>query len=186
MSNSNPEMLEIVNENEEVIGLEKRSTIHEKGLLHREVHIWFFTPEAEIIFQLRSKNKDTYPNKLDASVGGHVEPGMTNEQTAVKECKEETGLDLNIDDFIFIKKFFKKTIDASGKINNAIKTQFGYLYKGNVEDLKVESADSDGFVKWKIDDLRNLSVEDREKFMPLILTEEFLDMFDEARKLLNI
>ena len=64
------EMLEVVNEQDIVIGLESRSMIHQKGLLHREIHIWFITPEGEIIFQHRAKTKDTYPDKLDATVGG--------------------------------------------------------------------------------------------------------------------
>ena len=38
------ERLEIVNETDEVIGLDKRLKIHQKGLLHREIHVWFITP----------------------------------------------------------------------------------------------------------------------------------------------
>ncbi len=33
------EQLEIINENDEVIGLESRKVVHQKGLLHREIHI---------------------------------------------------------------------------------------------------------------------------------------------------
>jgi isopentenyldiphosphate isomerase len=41
---SNPlEMLEIVDENDNVIGLETREKVHREGLLHREIHIWFVT-----------------------------------------------------------------------------------------------------------------------------------------------
>jgi len=68
------QILEIVNENDEVIGLENRTKIHTEGLLHREIHVWFITPNGEIVFQHRAKDKDTYPDKLDATVGGHVEP----------------------------------------------------------------------------------------------------------------
>ena len=97
------EMLEVVDENDNVIGLETRGKIHQNGLLHREIHIWFLTPKSEIIFQHRSKNKDTYPNKLDATVGGHVNPNMSYKETAIKECREETGLDIDPDDFSYQK-----------------------------------------------------------------------------------
>lgn len=85
------EMLEVVDENDNVIGFETRAKIHREGLLHREIHVWFLTPEGEIVFQHRAKDKDTYPDKLDATVGGHVESNMSYEDTAIKECKEETG-----------------------------------------------------------------------------------------------
>ena len=81
--NNQLELLEIINEHDEVIGLETRGKIHQDGLLHREIHVWFITPNGEIIFQHRAKDKDTYPDKLDATVGGHVEPGTpaTNDPT---------------------------------------------------------------------------------------------------------
>ena len=100
---SNPlEMLEVVDENDNVIDLENRLRIHQEGLLHREIHIWFITPNGEIILQHRSKNKDTNADKLDATVGGHVEPGMSYEATAIKECKEETGLDVEVQQLVAV------------------------------------------------------------------------------------
>ena len=63
------ELLEIVSKDNIVIGLETRKVIHEKGLLHREIHVWFITPDRKIIFQHRAKDKDTYPDKLDATIG---------------------------------------------------------------------------------------------------------------------
>lgn len=68
--NENKQMLEIIDENDNVIGLETREKIHKEGLLHREIHVWFFTPRGEIIFQHRVKDKDIYPDLLDATVGG--------------------------------------------------------------------------------------------------------------------
>ena len=67
--------LNIVGEQGKIISEETSESIHNKGLLHREIHIWFYAPESEIIFQHREKDKDTYPDLLDATVGGHVEIG---------------------------------------------------------------------------------------------------------------
>lgn len=115
------EQLEVINENDEVIGLESRKTIHQKGMLHREIHIWFMTPNREIIFQHRAKDKDTYPDKLDATVGGHVDPGMTYDDTAIKEGKEETGTELDPARLKMIKKMRKQSFDeATGLTNNTI------------------------------------------------------------------
>lgn len=181
------ELLEIINENDEVIGLETREKIHKEGLLHREIHIWFLTPQAEIVFQHRAKDKDTYPDKLDATVGGHVEPKMLYEETAVKECKEETGIDIDLKKLVFLRKMRKKSFDeATGLTNNTIRSQYAYLYDGSINDLQVEDGKAEGFEAWKIDDLSHLSEDNKNKFIPLILQQDMLDIFNKAREVLKI
>ncbi len=179
------EKLEVVDENDNVIGLETRERIHKEGLLHREIHIWFVTPNSEVIFQHRAKDKDTYPDKLDATVGGHVEPGMSYEETAVKECKEETGVDIDLKNLVFITKMRSKSFDTTtGLINNTIRGQYTYLYDGELKDIKIEEGKSLGFESWKIDDLPHLSESDRNKFIPLIISKDMLNIFNRAKGLL--
>ncbi len=181
------ELLEVVDENDVVIGLEDRNKIHEEGLLHREIHIWFFTPEKEIIFQHRAKDKDTYPDLLDATVGGHVEPGDSYEQTAIKESLEETGLELKEEDFIFLKKMNKKVYDnVTNKINNTLRVQYAYLYKGGIEDLQIEEGKAIAFVKIPLDKILNLTEEEKKKSIPSIIEKDFLEMYTEAVKKLNL
>lgn len=180
---SNPlEMLEVINEKDEVIGLETRAKVHQDGLLHREIHIWFLTPNGEIVFQHRAKDKDAYPDKLDATVGGHVEPNMSYEETAVKECKEETGIDIDTSKLLFLRKMRKKSFDeATGLTNNTIRSQYAYLYEGAISNLQVEEGKAEGFEAWKIDSLSQLSDADKNRFIPLILREDMMGLFDEAR-----
>lgn len=179
------EMLEVVDDNDIVVGLETREKIHKDGLLHREIHIWFITPNGEIVFQHRAKNKDTYPDKLDATVGGHVEPNMSYEETAVKECKEETGIDIDLGKLIFLTKMKKKSFDeTTGKINNTIRAQYAYLYEGSISDLQVEEGKAEGFETWKIESLSHLSENDKSKFIGLVLKEDMLDIFNRAKEIL--
>jgi isopentenyldiphosphate isomerase len=179
------QMLEIINENDEVIGLENRTKIHKEGLLHREIHIWFITPDSEIVFQHRAKNKDTYPDKLDATVGGHVEPNDSYEKTAIKECKEETGIDIDPNKLLFLVKMRKESFDEKTKLkNNTIRAQYAYLYDGKIKDLQVEEGKAEGFETWKIDDLFNLSESDKNKFIGLILREDMLTLFKKAQNIL--
>lgn len=186
MSNSQ-EILEIIDENDTVIGLETRSKTHEEGLLHREVYIWFLTPDGKIIFQHRAKDKDTYPDKLDATVGGHVEPNMSYEETAVKECKEETGIDIDFNKLFFLGKLRKKSFDeVTERTNNTIRGEYAYLYEGSISDLQIEVGKSEGFEEWKIDDLFNLSEEDKGKFISLILEDDMLELFSKARKAFSV
>ncbi len=187
LHNMKEEQLEIINENDEVVGLESRKTIHQKGFLHREIHIWFMTPRREIIFQHRAKDKDTYPDKLDATVGGHVEPGMPYEETAFKEAEEETGISLDPSKLKLVKKMRQKSFDeATSLTNNTIRSQYAYLFDGNISDLQVEEGKAIGFEAWKIDSLATLSNEDKNRFIPMILSKEFLDLFEEGQKLLGL
>src|SRR3989338_2093040 len=93
--------LNIIDEQENIIGEETRENIHNQGLLHREVHVWFYTPKGEIIFQHREKDKDTYPDLFDATVCGHVEISLDYENTALQEVQEETGIGVKKNNLAF-------------------------------------------------------------------------------------
>lgn len=164
------ETLNIVNENDEIIGEETRENIHKNGLLHREIHVYFITPNKEIVFQHRAKDKDTYPDLLDATVGGHVEIGDSYEKTAIKEAEEETGISINASDLIFLSKTKRRSEDkVTGKINHAIGQSYIYIFKGNSNDLKIETGKSLGFELWSIEKLLAIDEINSKKFIPYIL-----------------
>ncbi len=175
-------ILNIVNENDNIIGEATRKEIHEKGSLHREIHVWFITPKGEIIFQHRAKDKDTFPDFLDATVGGHVEIGDDYEKTALKEMEEETGVNGDVKDLHLIIKFKKRSEDeATRTVNNTIRAQYAYVYRGSISDLRVEDGKALGFEAWPIDKLPNLNEEDKKKFIPLILEPDMLEIFQRAK-----
>lgn len=177
------EFLEIVDEQGNVIGTDTRENIHKNGLLHREVHVLFVTPHREIIFEHRAKDKDTFPDLLNSTVGGHVALGDSIEATMVKEIKEETGLDISIEDLHFLKTTKLRMIDPVTKfINNAIKTIYWYEYQGRVENLKVEQRQACGFEVWPIDKLYHLSEEEKKRFVPFFVDNEGLKLYKEIIK----
>ncbi|HEA22445.1 hypothetical protein LCGC14_1447910 [marine sediment metagenome] len=75
-----------------------KSEAHEKGWYHPSVHIWFFTEDKKVLIQQRSKNKDTFPLLWDVSVAGHIGAGEPVEKAAVREIKEEIGLQIEEND----------------------------------------------------------------------------------------
>ncbi|MCK5320595.1 NUDIX domain-containing protein [Candidatus Parcubacteria bacterium] len=163
------EKLNIVDENDNILGTEDRKIIHEKGLLHREVHVHFVNFENGIIFQHRAKDKDTFPDLLDATVGGHVEIGDSYEGTAIKETFEETGVKISEKDLIIIDKIHKSSKDeVTGMINHAFQKEFIYIYNGSVDDLKVEEGKALGFEIWPIKKLMNLNDDEKSKFIPCV------------------
>lgn len=164
------ELLNIVDENDKVIGQETRENIHRHGLLHREIHVYFVTPNKEIIFQHRAKDKDTYPDLLDATVGGHVEIGDSYEQTAIKETEEETGQIILPSDLVLINKIQKYSEDkVSNRINYAFSTRYIYIYKGDIKDLRIEAGKALGFEAWPLEKLFNLTAEEKARFIPALL-----------------
>ena len=177
--------LNIIDEGGKIIGEETRENIHNQGLLHREIHVWFYTPKGEIIFQHREKDKDTYPDLLDATVGGHVEIGSDYENTALQELVEETGIKIEKNNLAFIQMVRSKTFDtATDKTNNVIRAIYAYRYEGKVENLKVEKGKAIGFESWPLEKIFNISDEDKKHFIPSIFEEDNLNIFKKIEKLI--
>ena len=88
------EIFEIVNEDGEVIGFASRSECHSNPeLLHQVAHVLVVNSKDQICLQLRPAHKDVQPNKWDTSVGGHVDPGEAPAEAAVREMREELGIE---------------------------------------------------------------------------------------------
>jgi 16S rRNA (adenine1518-N6/adenine1519-N6)-dimethyltransferase len=100
MHSTDNELLEIVDEQDRVTGTATRKEIHRQGLMHRAVHIFVFNARGKIYVQRRSSAKDRHPLKLDSSAAGHVDPGETYEQTAVRELQEELGIRADIQEIL--------------------------------------------------------------------------------------
>jgi isopentenyl-diphosphate delta-isomerase type 1 len=86
------EYLEVVDEDNHVIGIQSRPEIHEKALRHRSVHIFIFNTKGELYLQKRSPHKDQYPDHWDSSAAGHTDPGESPREAAQRELMEELGL----------------------------------------------------------------------------------------------
>jgi isopentenyldiphosphate isomerase len=88
------EVFDVVNERDEVIGHRPRSEVHRLGLMHRAVHILVFNAAGQVFLQKRSMKKDRQPGLWDSSASGHVEAGEDYDACAVRELREEIGLDV--------------------------------------------------------------------------------------------
>lgn len=172
------ELLDIIDEKDRVIGQAPRDKVHRKGLLHREVHVWFYTPGGQLIWQLRSKHKETFPGLLDATVGGHVSAGDDYLASALRETAEETGLNLSPGDLKLIATVRKDVIDEyTGLRNRTIRRVYAYRFNGNIKDLRVEPKEADGFELWSLQRLQHLPEEERRRFILNLLDHGELEMY---------
>lgn len=87
------ELLDVVNDNDEVIGQEMRSVVHQQGLQHRGVHVFLFNEQGEMLIQKRSADRANSPSLLDCSVSEHVKAGESYLEAAIRGMKEEMGLE---------------------------------------------------------------------------------------------
>ncbi len=72
-----------------------RAEVHRDGDWHRSVHVWVAGVGEDgvgfLLFQRRGLGKDTWPGRLDATVGGHYRAGEGLAQ-ALREVEEEIGV----------------------------------------------------------------------------------------------
>src|SRR5262245_33834342 len=89
------EIFDVVNERDEVIGQAPRSEVHRRKLNHRAVHVLVFNSRAELFLQKRSMIKDCFPGAWDSSASGHLDRGESYDACAVREVREELGIELS-------------------------------------------------------------------------------------------
>lgn len=100
------EIFDIVDLNGEPTGKTiPRSEAHRNGIRHRTAHVWLWrrTDDGfEILLQKRSDDKDSFPGCYDISSAGHIPAGCDYLTSAVRELKEELGLDVTADKLVFV------------------------------------------------------------------------------------
>jgi len=180
------EILDIVDDNDKIIGQASINEAHEKGLRHREVHVWFYSPNGELIWQCRSKNKELYAGFLDATVGGHVSSGQIPLDAAIRETGEETGIEVGAKDLQLIRKVRSDSSDPSnGLVNNVFRYIYAYPFNGKLEDLRIEEGEISHFEIWKISSLVSLTKKQEERFIPILLNKESLSIYREIQNLIK-
>ncbi len=85
------ERLDVVDEDNEVIGTEFRDVVHEKGLPHRTVMFFVLDERGRILVTKRTANKNFFPGYWSIVLGGHVKAGESYEEALVTEMEEELG-----------------------------------------------------------------------------------------------
>ena len=97
-----PEMLDIVDENGVPTGRSvPRTVAHAEGLRHRTSHVWIVRRKAgrvQVLLQMRCAAKDSYPGCYDISSAGHIPAGDEFVGSALRELREELGVDARAED----------------------------------------------------------------------------------------
>ena len=115
-----------------------KSEIHSKGHYHNTAHIWLYTTQSEILLAQRSAKKKICPLLWDVSVAGHVAAGERIEVAALRELKEEIGLDLSINKLrkIGVSECFQSY--PNGLIDNEIHHTYIAELVVDISDLQLD------------------------------------------------
>lgn len=99
------EYLDIVDEHGNPTGdTVERAKAHAEGIMHRTSHVWLVRRKEgnlQILLQKRCDTKDSFPGCYDISSAGHIPAGVGFAQSAVRELKEELGIDATEQDLVF-------------------------------------------------------------------------------------
>ena len=169
-------MLDIVNEHDEVIDVVERSEASLRGLGYRIIYVLFYTSAGKVVLQRRHPLK-TFGGMLTTTVSGHVESGDTYDETAIKETREETGIELEIDQLEFLGK-------RSYQAQKGMRWVAVYLHKfdGNIDELTIEENEGDGFVLASIDELRRAATHESPEYKLFVASEFGQRLLDEVAK----
>ncbi len=80
-----------------------RHEAFKKGVFRRTVHVWLVNEKKQILCQKRSLKKDRGAGLWEVTVAGHIGPDDNYYSGAVREVREETGLDISVDDLTLVK-----------------------------------------------------------------------------------
>ena len=98
----NEELFDVVDEQNQLIGVRPRSEVHRLNLRHRAAHIFLFRSDGSMLIHLRTATKEEFPSVWTSSASGHVSSGEGYAESAERELQEELGISARL---TFVAKF---------------------------------------------------------------------------------
>ena len=131
--------VDVVDENDNVTGRATYEEANEKKLIFRAANVFVFNSEGKIFVHKRNRNLPTFPGLWDVKVGGIVDSGESYEEAAIRELKEEAG----IEDVKLEPLFLFKNRRGTHKDNRMV---YRCVYDGPLK-LQKEEIEEGGFVE---------------------------------------
>lgn len=116
-----------------------KSEAHKNGWFHATVHVWIYTHEEKILLQKRAMTKKVFPGLWDISVAGHIGAGESILGGAIREVKEELGIEILEKYLTKIGIRIHQVAHPNGIQDNEIHHVFIYELNQPVETLIIQS-----------------------------------------------
>jgi isopentenyldiphosphate isomerase len=136
------ELFDIVDENGMPSGgTVERGKAHAEGILHRTAHIWIVRETGgrqQVLLQKRSADKDSFPGRFDTSSAGHIQAGDEPRESALRELKEELGIEAEKEDLDYAGTFrIQYDLEFHGKPFRDNEVAFVYVYRKETDETQL-------------------------------------------------
>jgi isopentenyldiphosphate isomerase len=106
------ELVDLVDEDDRVIGRATRREVRRANLLHRAAAVVCRNSGGQIYVHRRTQTKDVFPGMYDGCVGGVVSSGERYQDTARRELAEELGIVGPAPRFLFKQRYRGPELDT--------------------------------------------------------------------------
>ena len=170
------ELVGIVDKNGNPTGvaLDKKEA-REKNLIYKVIVVFVINDMKQVLFQKRSANLRYMPNRW-ALCAGHVRASESLEDAAIREAKEEMGINI-----------LKEELKSFGEVENNIGesdshlTYFFYVKTNKKENEFVLQPKEVSEVKWfDIDEIIDMIINKDDR---IFYTEKRIKLFEELKKI---
>jgi isopentenyl-diphosphate delta-isomerase len=134
------DLLILVNEKDETVGVGEKIKIHQVGILHRAFSIFIFNSDGELLLQRRAPGKYHSPGLWSNTCCGHPRPGEDLLAAAQLRLEIEMGLDCELE-------AFGSFIYRADVGNGLVEHEFDHLLIGHTEFDP--SLNPDEAIEWK-------------------------------------
>ena len=133
---SSEKMIDVVDENDKVIGKATWQEAREKGLAFRAANVLVFNQKGELFVHRRSRNLPTFPGMWDFKLGGIVDAGENYEEAALRELKEEAGIENAKMEYLFSHKYRNGKYKVNRKVYRCVHDGEIKLQQEEIEEGK--------------------------------------------------
>ncbi|AVI49883.1 isopentenyl-diphosphate delta-isomerase [Pukyongia salina] len=135
------ELVILVNEQDEQIGLMPKQEAHEKAVLHRAFSVFIFNDKGELMLQQRALHKYHSPGLWTNTCCSHQREGESNIEAGTRRLKEEMGFTTDLKETTSF--IYKAPFD-----NGLTEHEYDHILVGNYNDEPKINKDEVHAWKW--------------------------------------
>jgi isopentenyldiphosphate isomerase len=150
------ETIKIYDANLRELGIMERKKAHMSAQWHITFHCWIVHKyKKAILFQLRSKEKQNFPDMFDVSAAGHL---MAGEEIAdgIREVSEELGISIPSEDFYPLGYRVEVDDSENGQKNREYQAVYIATTEKNLAEFKPQVEEVTGLMWLDISNALNL------------------------------
>jgi len=147
------EWLDIVDEHGMPTGeTVEREDAHRRGIRHRTSHVWLLRKQPgkiQVLLQKRCANKDSFPGCYDTSSAGHIPAGESYLRSALRELREELGVDAAEEELLYCgqRQFkFRETFHGRAFLDRQVSNIYVLWRDTDESEFSVQTSEIDSVI----------------------------------------